>query len=50
MIKRILSLVGSRPQFIKEAIVGSELRKTGIEEVLVNTGQHYNANISDVFI
>jgi len=50
MKKRILSLIGARPQFIKEAIVGAELRKAGIDEVLVNTGQHYDANMSDVFI
>jgi len=47
---RLLCLIGARPQFIKEAIVGSELRKAGIDEVLVNTGQHYDANMSDVFI
>ncbi|PNQ05543.1 UDP-N-acetylglucosamine 2-epimerase [Mesotoga sp. SC_NapDC2] len=46
----IITLIGARPQFIKEAIVGSELRKVGIDEVLVNTGQHYDANMSDVFI
>lgn len=47
---KIISLIGARPQFIKEAIVGAELRKEGIDEVLVNTGQHYDANMSDVFI
>jgi len=46
----LLNVIGARPQFIKEAIVGSELRKAGIDEVLVNTGQHYDANMSDVFI
>lgn len=47
---KIISLIGARPQFIKEAIVGAELRKAGIDEVLVNTGQHYDTNMSDVFI
>jgi len=47
---RAVSIIGARPQFIKEAIVGAELRKAGIDEVLVNTGQHYDANMSDVFI
>ena len=46
---RVLSIVGARPQFIKEAIVGAELRKAGIDEVLINTGQHYDTNMSDVF-
>ena len=44
---KLLSLIGARPQFIKEAIVGAELRKAGNVEVLVNTGQHYDANMSD---
>lgn len=46
---KVLSIVGARPQFIKEAVVGAELRKAGIDEVLVNTGQHYDTNMSDVF-
>lgn len=47
---KIISLIGARPQFIKEAIVGGTLRESGIDEILVNTGQHYDANMSDVFI
>jgi UDP-N-acetylglucosamine 2-epimerase (non-hydrolysing) len=46
---RILSLVGARPQFIKEAIVHRELKAAGITEILVNSGQHYDHNMSDVF-
>lgn len=46
---RIISLVGARPQFIKEAIVHRELKRAGITEVLVNSGQHYDANMADVF-
>jgi UDP-N-acetylglucosamine 2-epimerase (non-hydrolysing) len=46
---KLLSLVGARPQFIKEAIVGEEIRKKGIEEVLVHSGQHYDHNLSEVF-
>jgi len=46
---QILSLVGARPQFIKEAIVGEEIRKKGVEEVLVHSGQHYDHNLSEVF-
>ncbi|MBN1552554.1 UDP-N-acetylglucosamine 2-epimerase (non-hydrolyzing) [bacterium] len=47
---KIISIIGARPQFIKEAIVGSAIRDIGIYEVLVNTGQHYDANMSDVFV
>ena len=47
---KIISIIGARPQFIKEAIVGFAIRDIGIDEVLVNTGQHYDANMSDVFV
>ncbi|AEH51661.1 non-hydrolyzing UDP-N-acetylglucosamine 2-epimerase [Pseudothermotoga thermarum] len=46
---RVLSLVGARPQFIKEAVVQEELQKAGIQEILVHSGQHYDYNMSDVF-
>lgn len=46
---KIVSLVGARPQFIKEAVIGEDLKKRGIKEVLVNSGQHYDFNMSDVF-
>lgn len=49
-MKKIVSLVGARPQFIKEAIVGSEARRAGAwNHVLVHSGQHYDANMSDIF-
>lgn len=45
---KVVSVVGARPQFIKEAPVGRELRSRH-EVVLVHTGQHYDANMSQVF-
>jgi UDP-N-acetylglucosamine 2-epimerase (non-hydrolysing) len=47
---KLLSLVGARPQFVKEALVGEAVRQTDAwEHILVHSGQHYDAAMSDVF-
>jgi UDP-GlcNAc3NAcA epimerase len=46
---KILTVLGARPQFIKAAPVSLAFARAGVEEVMVHTGQHYDANMSDVF-
>jgi len=44
----VLTVVGARPQIIKAAAVSGPLRRVATE-VLVHTGQHYDASMSDRF-
>ncbi len=46
---KFLHVVGARPNFMKAAPVYRSLARSGHEQVLVHTGQHYDALMSDVF-
>lgn len=54
---KITTILGARPQFIKAATVSRALstpspiahRPSPINEVLIHTGQHFDANMSQVF-
>lgn len=47
---KIISIVGARPQFIKEAMIQKEMKKYPfIEKKLIHTGQHYDYNMSGSF-
>jgi UDP-GlcNAc3NAcA epimerase len=49
-LKKIVTVLGARPQFIKASVVSHAISQTpGLTEVVVHTGQHYDANMSDVF-
>ena len=50
MTIRVLTVIGARPQFIKASVVSDALRQApGIEESVVHTGQHFDANMSEIF-
>src|SRR6476661_8249858 len=46
---RVLCVVGTRPNLMKTAPVVAALERRGIDQVLVHTGQHYDAAMSEVF-
>ena len=52
---KIVTIVGARPQFVKAAMVSRAILEhnknnaSPIEELLLHTGQHYDANMSDIF-
>jgi UDP-GlcNAc3NAcA epimerase len=49
-VKRIVTIIGARPQFIKASVVSKAIQKTaGLEEIIIHTGQHFDSNMSDVF-
>ena len=51
-MKKIITVVGARPQIIKASAISRAIENefsTEIEEIIVHTGQHYDANMSDIF-
>lgn len=45
----IAHIVGNRPQFIKLAPLYHELQRRNYEQCIIHSGQHYDANLSDIF-
>lgn len=51
-LKKIITVIGARPQIIKAAAISRAIREVyadQLEEFIVHTGQHYDENMSDVF-
>ncbi len=51
--KKVITVVGARPQFVKAAVISRHIRSLAgdspFDEMLVHTGQHYDHLMSDVF-
>jgi len=50
MTATIATILGARPQFIKASAVSAAIKEAAkIDEVIIHTGQHFDANMSDIF-
>lgn len=49
-MKKVFTIVGARPQFVKASVVSRSLRESAaLTEVMLHTGQHFDKKMSDIF-
>ena len=46
---KLVHVVGARPNFMKAAPIIDALADLGVNQMLIHTGQHYDASLSRVF-
>ncbi|NNC33548.1 MAG: UDP-N-acetylglucosamine 2-epimerase (non-hydrolyzing) [Croceitalea sp.] len=47
---KVITILGARPQFIKASALSREiLKRKEVEEISIHTGQHFDANMSEIF-
>ncbi len=48
-MKKVILVVGTRPNFMKAAPLYREFKKSSVLPILVHTGQHYDYQMSEIF-